>query len=104
VKDFTAGPPGRLRTLPVGAKILYSAFAVATLIGLLVSWRLYGAAVGDAGPAVYYSGAAPSAEPIAPTPPSGAGSGAIELAPDDAPRPDHRHQRTPTRYPPGDTT
>ena len=25
-------------------------------------------------------------------------------APDDAPRPDHRHQRTPTRYPPGDTT
>ena len=38
--------PGRLRALPVGGKLLYSAFAVATLIGLLVSARLYGVAVG----------------------------------------------------------
>jgi hypothetical protein len=63
VKDFQAGPPGRLRVLPLGAKILYSAFAVAALVGLLVSWRLYEAAVGDAGPAVYYAGAAALAAP-----------------------------------------
>lgn len=87
MKDFTAGPPGRLRVLPVGAKILYSAFAIATLAGLLVSWRLYGAATGDAGPAVYYAGGVASAEPAAPAPPAGSGVGsAIELAPDDAPR------------------
>jgi hypothetical protein len=48
---------------------LYTAFAISAVIGLLVSWRLYGAAVGEAGPAVYYAGAeAPvkaSAEPPA---------------------------------------
>jgi hypothetical protein len=65
--------------LPLGAKILYTAFAVATIVGLLVSWRLYGAAVGDAGPAVYYAGAAASAAPApAPVTPG------IELSPEDA--------------------
>jgi len=71
--------PGRLRALPVGGKLLYSAFAVATLVGLLVSARLYGVAVGEAGPAVYYAGAAAVAK--APASPAGA---AIELAPEDA--------------------
>ncbi len=69
--------PGRLRVLPLGGKILYSAFAVATLVGLLVSARLYETAVGNAGAAVYYAGAVPSAAP------SAAGT-AGELAPEDA--------------------
>jgi hypothetical protein len=73
--------PGRLRALPVGGKLLYSAFAVATLIGLLVSARLYRVAVGDAGPAVYYAGA--SSSPAAAAPPASGGP-AIELAPEDA--------------------
>jgi hypothetical protein len=55
VKEF-AGSPGRLRVLPVGAKLLYSAFLIAALVGLLVSWKLYGVAVGDAGPRAYYGG------------------------------------------------
>jgi hypothetical protein len=50
--------PGRLRAVSLGSKLLYTAFAIAALTGLLVSWKLYGAAVGDAGPAVYYAGAA----------------------------------------------
>jgi hypothetical protein len=74
--------PGRLRALPVGAKILYTSFAIATMLGLLVSWRLYGAAVGEAGPAVYYAGAAAtgSARPAA----TEADGPAIELAAEDA--------------------
>lgn len=78
--------PGRLRALPVGGKILYTAFAIATLIGLLVSWRLYGAAAGEAGPAAYYAGAAATATaPVqAAASPPGSGGPAIELAPDDA--------------------
>ena len=72
--------PGRLRALPVGGKLLYSAFAVATLVGLLVSARLYGVAVGDAGPAVYYAGAAAAAKAPAPS----SDGPAIELAPEDA--------------------
>lgn len=75
--------PGRLRVLSVGAKILYSAFAIATIAGLLVSWRLYGAAVGDAGPAVYYAGAAKVAATAAPSAAPSDGP-AIELAPEDA--------------------
>jgi hypothetical protein len=75
--------PGRLRVLPVGSKLLYSAFAVATLVGLLVSARLYGVAVGDAGPAVYYAGAAPAVKAAAPAGHDGGGP-AIELAPEDA--------------------
>ena len=54
MRDFQSAMPGRLRALSVGAKILYSAFAIATLVGLLVSWRLYGAAVGDAGCSTRY--------------------------------------------------
>jgi len=81
VRDFQAGPPARLRLLPAGAKILYTAFAIATVIGLLVSARLYRAAVGDAGPAAYYGGAPmrPQATVTAPPP-----AGGIELAPEDA--------------------
>jgi hypothetical protein len=77
--------PGRLRALPVGAKILYTAFAVATLIGLLISGKLYGAIVGDAGPAGYYAGAATTVAPSAPGAAAPAAGGpAIELAPEDA--------------------
>lgn len=57
MRDFQATLPGKLRAVSVGSKLLYTAFAVATLVGLLVSWKLYGAAVGEAGPAAYYSGA-----------------------------------------------
>jgi hypothetical protein len=85
VRDFQAGVPGRLRALPVGAKILYTAFAVATLIGLLISAKLYGAIVGDAGPGPYYAGAVATAVAAAPPPSAPAAGGpAIELAPEDA--------------------
>jgi hypothetical protein len=78
VRDFQAGVPGRLRMLAPGAKLVYSAFIVATLIGLLLSARLYSAAVGEAGAAVYYAGAAVTAAPSAP--PGGSG---VQLAPED---------------------
>lgn len=92
MRDFQVSTPGRLRALAVGAKILYSAFAIATLTGLLVSWRLYGAAVGDAGSAVYYAGAAQVATSAATSAPAtrapaantGEGGPVIDLAPDDA--------------------
>jgi hypothetical protein len=80
VRDFTAGG-GRLRSLSIGAKILYTAFSVSALIGLLLSFRLYGAAVGDAGPAAYYAGAAPTAPAPAPSASAPAGP-AVELGPD----------------------
>lgn len=84
MRDFQSSTPGRLRALSVGAKILYSAFAIATIVGLLVSWRLYGAAVGDAGSAVYYAGAAKAAA-AAPAAQTAPGDGpAIDLAPEDA--------------------
>jgi len=73
--------PGRLRALPPGGKILYSAFVVATLIGLWVSGRLYQVGVGDAGAAVYYAGAS-AAPAAAPSPPGG--GVVIEMAPEDA--------------------
>jgi hypothetical protein len=73
--------PGRLRALAPGAKLLYTAFAIATMVGLLVSARLYGAVVGEAGPAVYYAGAVATAS--AAPPPAGGGP-VIELAPEDA--------------------
>jgi hypothetical protein len=73
VRDFTAGA-GRLRSLSLGAKLVYTAFAVAAVIGLLVSWRLYGTMVADAGPAAYYAGAATPA-PAAPAP-------ALDLGPE----------------------
>jgi hypothetical protein len=68
--------------LNVGAKMLYTAFAVATIAGLLVSWKLYGAAIGEAGAAAYYSGAAAQEAPAkaAAAPSDGP---AIDLAPED---------------------
>src|SRR5262249_33632905 len=65
-----ASRPGRLPVLSVSAKLLYSAFLVAALTGLLVSWKLYGAAVGEAGPRAYYAGEAASAALAAPAPSS----------------------------------
>jgi hypothetical protein len=56
VRDFTASA-GRLRILSVPAKLLYSAFALSALLGLLVSWQLYGEIVADAGAVAYYAGA-----------------------------------------------
>lgn len=82
MRDFGATVPGRLRMLSVGAKILYTAFAMATIAGLLVSWRLYGAAVGDAGPAVYYAGAK-VVTTAAPAAAAASDGPAIELAPED---------------------
>lgn len=85
MREFQAAAPGRLRVLSVGAKILYSSFAIATLVGLLVSWRLYGAAVGEAGSAAYYAGATPAATASAgPAASAAAGDGpAIDLAAED---------------------
>lgn len=74
--------PGRLRAVSLGSKLLYTAFAVAALAGLLVSWKLYGAAVGDAGPAVYYSGAEVQRAPEKSSPGDGP---AIELADESKP-------------------
>lgn len=79
MRDFGAAA-GRLRALSVGAKLLYSAFALSALVGLFVSWRLYGAAVGEAGAPAYYAGAP------APTPSNHAGPiGDKPAAPDDGP-------------------
>ena len=55
MRDFTAAA-GRLRALSIGAKLLYSAFTFSALLGLLLSWQLYGAAVGEAGAPAYYAG------------------------------------------------
>jgi hypothetical protein len=82
VRDFTASA-GRLRSLSLGAKLLYSAFALASVIGLLVSWRLYGAMVQDAGAAAYYAGAPVAAPPPAPTQAPAAAEGpALDLGPE----------------------
>ncbi|MEO7327940.1 MAG: hypothetical protein ABI193_05145 [Minicystis sp.] len=82
MRDFQATIPGRLRAVSLGSKLLYTAFAIAALAGLLVSWKLYGAAVGEAGPAVYYSGAEVQRAPEKATPDDGP---AIELAPENKP-------------------
>jgi hypothetical protein len=56
----------------VGAKLLYTAFTISALMGLVVSWRLYAVGVADAGAAGYYAGAAASAAPsAAPADPGG---------------------------------
>lgn len=83
MRDFQSAMPGRLRALSVGAKILYSAFVVATLLGLLVSWQLYGAVTGDAGAGAYYAGAAAPRAPATDVSATGEGGPAIDLAPDD---------------------
>jgi len=83
VKDFTAGG-GRLRSLSVGAKLLYTAFTLSAVIGLWVSWRLYGAVVQDAGPAAYYAGAPAAAAPPSAAPavaPAPEGGPALDLGP-----------------------
>lgn len=85
MREFQSATPGRLRVLSVGAKILYSAFVIATVVGLLVSWRLYGAGIGDAGAGVYYAGQAPAPTSAATTAPSAPAGDApvIALAPED---------------------
>ncbi|HTN86548.1 MAG TPA: hypothetical protein VL242_22765 [Sorangium sp.] len=82
MRDFSAAA-GRLRSLSLGAKLLYTAFTVASLVGLLVSWRLYGAMVQDAGSAGYYAGAPAVAPPPAPTQaPAAADGPALDLGPE----------------------
>ncbi len=81
MREFQAAVPGRLRAVSLGSKMLYTAFAIAAVIGLFVSWRLYGAAVGDAGPAAYYAGAevaAPARLDVKPA----TGGPQIDLAPE----------------------
>lgn len=62
MRDFAAAA-GRLRALSVGAKLLYSAFTLSALIGLLISWQLYGVVIGETGAPAYYAGA-----PVTPAP------------------------------------
>lgn len=81
MRDFQAALPGRLRAVALGSKMLYTAFALAAVIGLLVSWQLYGAAVSDAGPAAYYAGAEVAVAPAKIDLKPGGGP-AIELAPE----------------------
>lgn len=78
--------PGRLRSVSTGSKILYTAFAIAALIGLGVSWRLYGAAVGEDGPAAYYAGAPVQPKAAGAAPLSPAGSPVLDL-PEEVARP-----------------
>jgi uncharacterized membrane protein len=77
VRDFAASA-GRLRVLSFGAKLLYTAFAISAIIGLLVSWQLYGAAIGEGGDKVYYSGAEAPKKPEPAAAPEGDGP-ALEL-------------------------
>ncbi|WP_433926061.1 hypothetical protein AB3662_24350 [Sorangium cellulosum] len=81
MRDFAAAA-GRLRSLSLGAKLLYTAFTVASVIGLLVSWRLYGAMVQDAGSAGYYAGAAVVAPAPAPAQTAPAEGPALDLGPE----------------------
>jgi hypothetical protein len=85
VRDFQAAIPGRLRAVSLGSKMLYTAFALAAVIGLFVSWRLYGAAVSDAGPAAYYAGAEVAAAPAKLDAKPASGGPSIDLAPDPEP-------------------
>jgi hypothetical protein len=86
VRDFAAAA-GRLRTLSFGAKLLYSAFTASAVLGLIVSWRLYGSMVGEAGAAAYYAGA-PVSAPDQPARSSGAGDdGPVLELPDDVATP-----------------
>jgi hypothetical protein len=82
MKDFAANP-GRLRTLSTGAKLLYSAFVFAALMGLFVSWKLYGVAVGNHGARAYYGG-----ETTAPTPaPADVGGPSLDLPQEEVAKP-----------------
>ncbi|HZF51609.1 MAG TPA: hypothetical protein VE093_23300 [Polyangiaceae bacterium] len=88
MRDFAASA-GRLRVLSFGAKLLYTAFAISAIIGLLVSWQLYGAAIGEGGDKVYYSGAAAEAKPAPepPTAPAAEGDGPALDLPEEATAP-----------------
>ena len=81
MREFQAAIPGRLRAVSLGSKMLYTAFAIAAVIGLFVSWRLYGAAVSDAGPAAYYAGAELTAPAKVDAKPASGGP-QIDLAPE----------------------
>lgn len=79
MRDFAASA-GRLRVLSFGAKLLYTAFAISAILGLIISWQLYGAAIGEGGDKVYYSGAEAPNKPIADPPAApGADGPALEL-------------------------
>jgi hypothetical protein len=87
VKDFAAAA-GRLRTLSLGAKLLYTAFTLSAVLGLVVSWQLYGAMVGDAGARAYYAGApVDAAAPRAPATAAPADDGPVLELPDEATAP-----------------
>jgi len=81
MKDFIR-PRGRLRTLPLSARLVYSVFAVFTLIGLaFTAWLgadMVGADLSELD--AYYAGA-PEARP-APLPPDATGGPALELPPE----------------------
>jgi hypothetical protein len=66
MKDFTR-PRGRLRSLPLAARVVYSVFAVFTLAGLgLTGWLasdMLGPDLGQLGP--YYAGGREAAAPVA---------------------------------------
>ena len=84
MKDFAAAA-GRLRTLSTGAKLLYSAFTLSALLGLLISWQLYGAVVGEAGAPAYYAGAPVPEGPTLGGPSAGPSAGATASPLDDGP-------------------
>lgn len=84
MKDFAAAA-GRLRALSTGAKLLYSAFTLSALLGLLISWQLYGAVVGEAGAPTYYAGAPVPEEPTLGGPAAGPSAGATASPLDDGP-------------------
>jgi hypothetical protein len=86
VRDFNA-PPGRLRILSPGAKVLYTAFAIATLVGLWVSFELYGVAVGDEGPRAYYAAEVTVEETAPPSPEAPASDGPVLELPEEATSP-----------------
>jgi hypothetical protein len=81
MKDFIR-PRGRLRTLPLPARLVYSVFAAFTLIGLAFTAWLGADMVGpDLGKLdVYYAGT--SQAPAAPLPPDSNDGPALELPPE----------------------
>ncbi len=82
MRDFQAAVPGRLRNVSLGSKVLYTAFTLATVVALLVSWSLYGAAVGEGGAAAYYAG-----EPVAALKDTAKSDGPVLDLPEEVARP-----------------
>lgn len=62
--------------------MLYTAFAIGAIIGLFVSWRLYGLAIGEGGAAAYYAG-----EPVSVAKPAGDANGPVLDLPDEVTQP-----------------